>query len=63
VITPQLQVGLDRRRITALTLPARCCAPAPAADIDRSPARGLLLLSIDGTDDTEPMLTATIRFG
>jgi len=38
------QVCVDPSRITALTLPACCCALALAADMDRKAA------AIDGTD-------------
>jgi len=51
------QVCVDPSRITALTLPACCCALALAADMDRKAA------AIDGTDrqtdgrtDTGPLL-------
>jgi len=58
ILHPTVLVCDDPPRITALTLPACCCALVPAADIDisiyircrRSGCRKkLLLLSIDGT--------------
>ena len=50
------QVCVDPSRITALTLPACCCALALAADMDRKAA------AIDGTDrQTDGHRTVTMN--